>query len=385
MVLMMPGLSLRLTRPTSAIVPSLDDWHGPAPSPEREPVTWINAEHRGVTRVAMAARGHQIPHVGTVSLAGVDARAFAIPEVVPAWVGELGRPRARGCASGQGAGPDVERRVERTAARRSARAAAVWSMSLSLITLPSASFAAPPTSQPSASPSLTSSAPAPTNVPVSSAEPPPTVSTESPSASDPRASTSVATVTGSSAPTTEPDLARAHPGNSATAARAAVDAAWEGVVGYDVIMTLADGNKLEGRVSAVQVDTFTLIDMAGGGVVRVMNKRDVTSVRVRTPPALPKQSGVGLMIGGGIMTAIGSPFAVAGLVFVGIYPSGYSISLPLLFIGGGLTAGGVAMLVRGSRARRAYNEAITARRLSVVPTFGRTRAGSWMGGLTLQF
>jgi hypothetical protein len=131
----------------------------------------------------------------------------------------------------------------------------------------------------------------------------------------------------------------------------------------------------------VQHDTFTLIQAETGHVL-VLPKSGVVSLRVYMPPPLPSKRGTGMIVGGSIITTIGAPVFISGLVMLGIYPSGVAIHLPLLFIGAGALAGGIPMIVTGSRRRRAYNEALEERELA--PVVIRTRHG-WTGGLRFRF
>ncbi|TPV94890.1 MAG: hypothetical protein B7733_12710 [Myxococcales bacterium FL481] len=346
----MSEICLRLTDTPPRPLPSLADWAKAPPAEASEPLVVLNASSPGRVRLASAYEGYRIPHTDAPRL---GPAAFALPRVVPAWVSAdpvMGSPRA------------PARRVPSQAS---------WCAGLSLMLIPTAALAAPAVdaAAPSAEPTSTVEASPAQSTPSESQTPEPTADSDATKPSGQR-----------SDPVADPQ-----PLVSAIPPQVAVDAAWEGVVGYDVVMTMADDTKVEGRISAVQVHTFTVIDLAGGGVVRVMSKRDVTSVRVRTPPPLPKRSGVGLLAGGGTLTALGSPVAVAGLVFLGVYPSGYYIHVPLLLVGGALAGVGTALLVKGLRTRRLYNEALVKRRLSLTPTMGRTRHGAWTGGLTLQF
>lgn len=163
--------------------------------------------------------------------------------------------------------------------------------------------------------------------------------------------------------------------------QAIVDAAWEGVDGYPVELQLKGGVRMTGRVGAVQRDTFTLIQDETGAVL-VLPKSGVLSVKVRVAPPLPSENGSGALIGGSILTTVGTPVFISGLVFLGICPSCVALHLPMLLTGGGAVGGGVALLSRGTRRRRAYREALEQREL--VPMAWRTREG-WGGGLRFRF
>jgi hypothetical protein len=163
--------------------------------------------------------------------------------------------------------------------------------------------------------------------------------------------------------------------------RALVDAAWEGVDGFDVVLTLKGGREMRGRVGAVQHETFTLIQ-ADTGMVLVLPKSGVVSLRVRVPPAPPDKTGIGLIVGGSIFTSVGSPVFLSGLVLLGICPSCTSLHLPLLLVGAGALGAGIPMLMRGAKQRRVYNEAVRERALS--PMISRSSHG-WTGGVRFRF
>lgn len=160
-----------------------------------------------------------------------------------------------------------------------------------------------------------------------------------------------------------------------------VDAAWEGVDGFDVELELKGGETMSGRVGAVQRETFTLIQ-AKTGAVLVLPKSGVVSLRVRVPPPLPGKTGTGAIVAGSILTSHGAPVFIAGVVMLGVCPSCAYLHVPLLLVGGAALGGGIPLLVRGVRARRAYSEAERERALS--PVVVRTPHG-WTGGLRFRF
>lgn len=170
--------------------------------------------------------------------------------------------------------------------------------------------------------------------------------------------------------------------------QATLDAAWEGVKDYDVRIVLDDGTSYTGRVSAVQESTFTLIDYQGG-IVRVIPKATVRDLRVRVPgyqpPAqpLPEQTGAGMLAGGILLTVVGTPVFISGLVFTGAGTGASEIYLPMLLLGGGAVGAGIPLLVAGARRRRAYNKALYER-TRPTPTLGFSRHG-WTAGLSVRF
>lgn len=163
--------------------------------------------------------------------------------------------------------------------------------------------------------------------------------------------------------------------------QATIDAAWEGVDGFDVELELKGGGSMRGRVGAVQADTFTLIQSKTGAVL-VLPKSSVVSLRVRTPPPPPASNGGGALAGGGVLTALGTPVFITGVTFLAICPSCTPIHVPMLLLGAGALGGGIPLLVRGARQRRAYNEAMHERALS--PVVFRTPHG-WTGGIRFRF
>ena len=162
---------------------------------------------------------------------------------------------------------------------------------------------------------------------------------------------------------------------------AIVDAAWEGVDGFDVELRLKGGVKLTGRVGAVQADTFTLIQAHSGSVL-VLPKSGVVSLNVRTPKPIPSRTGNGLIAGGVVLTTIAAPVFITGAVFLGVCPSCTYLHLPMLLVGAGALGGAIPMMIRGGRLRRARLEAVEGRQFSAV--FAPTRSG-WSGGLRFRF
>ena len=159
------------------------------------------------------------------------------------------------------------------------------------------------------------------------------------------------------------------------------DAAWEGVDGFEVVLELKGGKVLQGRVGAVQEDTFTLIDTTNGQVL-VLAKSAVTSLRVYIPPPVPTKTGTGMLVGGGILTSLGVPIFITGVVFLGVCPSCTYLHLPMLIIGGGALGGGIPMISTGVQRRNAFRRALQESR--VTPLVSRTRDG-WNGGLSVRF
>jgi len=160
-----------------------------------------------------------------------------------------------------------------------------------------------------------------------------------------------------------------------------VDAAWEGVVGLQVDLQLKGGLARQGKLTAVQRETFTLIESPTGRVL-VMSKASVDSLRVRMPPPIPTSTGTGLLAGGGVMLSIATPVFITGAVFLGICPSCIELHVPMLMTGIVGLAGGIPMLIYGTRRRRAYAKVVEQYQL--VPHVAWTR-NEWTGGVRFRF
>jgi hypothetical protein len=223
----------------------------------------------------------------------------------------------------------------------------------------------------------------PIQVPEVEGNPGSEASTESEPASDPEPEE---TPTTTFDPTDAPPVSLPAPASSldtggSNVDQATIDAAWEGVDGFDVELELKGGGSMRGRVGAVQADTFTLIQ-AKTGAVLVLPKASVVSLRVRTPPPMPTRNGGGAIAGGSVLTALGAPVFITGVTFLAICPSCTAIHVPMLLLGGGALGGGIPLLVRGARQRREYQEALQERALA--PVVFRTPHG-WTGGIRFRF
>jgi hypothetical protein len=76
---------------------------------------------------------------------------------------------------------------------------------------------------------------------------------------------------------------------------------------------------------------------------------------------------------------------LSGLVFVAITPTSPIIWGPQVLPAAVMLGAGIPLLIRGTRQRRAYRAAMARAMARVEPSFGRTRHGTWTGGLTLRF
>ncbi len=213
----------------------------------------------------------------------------------------------------------------------------------------------------------------PAEAPAEAADPTAPIPTES------EADPATAAVSVTPAPTPAPTVVPSPAPNPDTSV---VDAAWEGVDGFQVIVELAGGKVLRGRVGAVQRDTFTLIDGTTGQIL-VIPKSSVASLRAQIPAPIPTQTGSGLIAGGAVLTAVATPVFLTGVTFLAICPSCTYLHLPMLIIGAGGLGGGIPMIVKGSRRRAAYQRAINQHQIS--PFVGRRPHGGWGGGLRLRF
>ncbi|WP_211302546.1 hypothetical protein [Nannocystis exedens] len=237
----------------------------------------------------------------------------------------------------------------------------------------------PPVQAPASRPTAREVAKKPEPAPVTAPAPAPAPA--DPLASSPASPPPPATEPESAAPPPSPAPPPAY-GAAVDVNTAVTDAAWEGVDGFDVVVELKGGKVLRGRVGAVQVETFTLIDSSSGQIL-VIPKSGVASLRAHVPPPLPASTGSGLIAGGSVLTALGGPLFITGVVFLGICPSCVELHLPMLVIGAGGLGGGIPMISRGLQRRNAFQKALREHRLA--PSVTRTPYGGWSGGLQIRF
>lgn len=164
-------------------------------------------------------------------------------------------------------------------------------------------------------------------------------------------------------------------------ASSVVDAAWEGVDGFDVDVQLVGGGRKRGIVGAVQRETFTLIEHDTGEVF-VMRKDAIAGLRVHRATPVPTATGGGLIAGGVVLDVIGAPMFISGVVLLGVCPSCVGLYLPLTIVGAASLGAGIPLTVRGARQRRKYLRAMQEHGLAfgVAPT----RQG-WSAGLRVRF
>lgn len=243
--------------------------------------------------------------------------------------------------------------------------------------------ATPPTATTRATPATTTPATTkpttPPTTPTPSATPAPTAT------ATPPAPPTLPEPTEPAATPTDPEWtpgAMAVPPPRVQDSKALADAAWDGIDGLIVVVKLKGGKSLHGRVGAVQADTFTFIDSTDGEIL-VIPKSGVASVRAYIPPPLPEKTGGGLIAGGSVLTALGVPVFITGIVFVALCPSCTYLHVPMLVVGAAGLGGGIPMINKGIQRRTAWQKAVEERRIS--PVVSRTPYHSWTGGLQFRF
>ncbi len=160
--------------------------------------------------------------------------------------------------------------------------------------------------------------------------------------------------------------------------------------GHEAVV-FAAGRMMTGMLIGVEGDFVMMVDDARDGKIAMIPKSQITEVRgkVERPrregPLLP--DGMPQLAGGGVLVAIGGPLTISGLVFVSLAPSSAVLWGPQLIPGLLMAGGGIALLVSGTRKRRAFRDAIYKDNLAsrLTPSVGRTQGGGWTGGLRLRF
>ena len=161
--------------------------------------------------------------------------------------------------------------------------------------------------------------------------------------------------------------------------------------GHEGVVYTAD-TQVRGLILAVEGEFVVMVNAEREGRIAMIPKAQIVEVRGMTkarkgPPPSDMPDGVGALAGGGVMTGLGAPLMISGLVFVGIAPSATYLYLPQVLPALLLLGGGIPLLVIGSRRRRAYNSAVMQSLASgrLTPAVQRTPHGSWTGGLSLRF
>ena len=165
--------------------------------------------------------------------------------------------------------------------------------------------------------------------------------------------------------------------------------------GHEAIVSVG-ARMISGLIIGVDGGFVMMVDENREGRIAMIPKEQITDVRGRvrsqgrtggdTSSAKLPPDGTGMLAGGGILVALGTPLFISGVVFVALAPSYTPLWAPQLLPAMALLGGGIPLLVTGSRRRQAFNQAMFENRLSrLTPAVGRTPHGAWTGGLTLRF
>lgn len=163
--------------------------------------------------------------------------------------------------------------------------------------------------------------------------------------------------------------------------------------GHEAIVFVG-ARMISGLVIGVDGGFVMMVDESREGRIAMIPKEQITDVRGkvrsqgRTGGSAAKlpPDGTGMLAGGGILVAFGTPLFISGVVFVALLPSYAPVWAPQLLPAMAFLGGGIPLLVSGSRRRQAYNQAMFENRLGrLTPAVGRTPHGAWTGGLTLRF
>jgi len=146
-----------------------------------------------------------------------------------------------------------------------------------------------------------------------------------------------------------------------------------------------------GLIIGVEGDLVTIVDYTNDGKIVMLPKSDILEIRGRVPPPpMPSSSqrGVGMIVGGALMTGVGAPLMLSGIIFSTLDISyALYLGLPQIIPAAALLSAGIPLLVFGTRRRKAYDAQLKQQTAGgrLMPTVGRTRHGGWTGGLVLRF
>jgi hypothetical protein len=184
----------------------------------------------------------------------------------------------------------------------------------------------------------------------------------------------------------------------------ALDPSWLELLDHDVILKTKGGGAFKGRVLAIEAEALTL--QLGGDLTRVIALEDIDSVTTQSVPppvvAAPSDSqptdssrvaptgepriGLATLISGSLATTAGLIETITGAAFIGPPDGDTTLNLTLVIVGPMQIAAGVPLLIVGAirHARyRAWHRGHPTSRL--MPSAGRTAAGTWTTGFQLRF
>lgn len=203
-----------------------------------------------------------------------------------------------------------------------------------------------------------------------------------------------ATVAPAPAPTpvavTPPAPVVAPPAPVVAPARATVEAILKSMNGREGVVTARKAT-VAGLIIGVEGDLVTIVDYTNDGKIVMLPKSDILEIRGRVPPPpMPpsSQRGVGMIVGGALLTGVGAPLMLSGIVFSTLDISyALYLGLPQIIPAAALLSAGIPLLVFGTRRRKAYDAQLKQQTAAgrLMPTVGRTRHGGWTGGLVLRF
>jgi hypothetical protein len=268
-------------------------------------------------------------------------------------------PRAaRAYAAVEAAHPPSPHR-DRGAGRpiRRALAVAAVTVPMSLSSVPALAFA-PPADDPTAAP---------------------TVATTAPTLPDPQPSVAAdAAPTALEGPSVQPTVTE----------ELSPELIWDSVAGEQVQLTLSDGTSVRAKLLGHE-GALLVLARADDGLVVSLPKERVARIQVDTSSGARRASGpmgpipadgTGLLVGGSLLTIAASPVLITGMFFLG-YSPGFSMAFILPGLAG--LGGAIPMLVIGAKRKKAYRSWMIRHTFSASVT--PTPRGGWTGGLRLRF
>jgi hypothetical protein len=145
----------------------------------------------------------------------------------------------------------------------------------------------------------------------------------------------------------------------------------------DVAIDLTGGAQLTGTLWSTRAGSLTIVE--ADGLVRVVDRRAMLSIRQVDPPAVVRRRGIGMLLVGGVLLGAGAAVLSFGLVVPIFDADARFVYVPAIVGGAAAIAGAVPLLVYGARrhtrSRAARALRTVARSGGLAPRFQGYRSG----------